>query len=507
MKLLLSTIKTENPSTLLALRYLYGVVADSPLETSMTFYDNLDLDTTIYENIVRTQYDIVYFHCDEYNEDRIAKIVEIVKKAMPNILIIVGGLQVSFDTKQYMIDNPAVDFVIRGEGETVLFNFLKNMITNDYGFDSIAGLTYREANEIIMNPLDALLDMEQLPFAYEKTEITDTKVVYYETIRGTADRSAYAQRMPDARVRSLALNRICTELRYFLVKGVERVVVLDKYFNYNIERAYRILEYIINNDNGHVTFELNMDGDNLDEETLRLLSEAREGLFAFNIDIASTNAETLATIGRRENVYQMMYNVTKLLQRKNVKCQISVTAGLPLETEELFARSFNKAYGLGEGTTLSVDILKLPRGSALRNEADKFKYIYRESAPYEVLGNAFMSASTLINIRSISRLTSIYVSSDFNASVSKILTDTGLKPYDMFVKFAEFMFATKLDAKLNKKENQFRVLYKFAANLYEDFDDPLKLQICREVMQRDLEKALPPDAVKKFERKGWEIES
>ena len=507
MKLLLSTIKTENPATQLALRYLYGIVVDSPLETTMKSYDNLDLDTAIYEDIVRGQYNIVYFHCDEYNEDRIMGIIEMIKKATPSVVALIGGMHVSFDTKQLMIDNPCVDFIIRGEGETVLFNYLKTMITFDYGFDSIAGLTYRENGEIMVNPLDAVLDMEQLPFPYEKTEMEDSKVVYYETIRGTADRSAYVQRMPDARVRSLPLNRICTELRYFLVKGVEKVVILDKYFNYNTERSYRILEYIINNDNGLITFELNMDGDNLDEETIRLLAEAREGLFVFNVDIASTNAETLATIGRSENVYQMMYNVTKLLQNKNIKCQISVMAGLPLETEELFARSFNKAYGLGEGTTLSVDILKLPRGSALRKEAGKFGYIYRNHAPFEILGNAFMPASSLINIRAIARLTSIYVNDEFNSSIAKILTDTGLKPYEMFSVFSEFLFNNKLDGKLVKKENQFRVLYKFASTLYEDFDDPLKLQIFKEVLHGDLEKTIPPDAVKKFERKGWEIEA
>lgn len=507
MRFLLTTIKTENPSTNLAIRYLHGIVIESPIETSLQIFENKDLDSDIYEKIVRGQYNMVYFHCDEYNEGRILGIIEMIKKAIPSVVVLVGGMDVSFDSKQFMLDNPLVDFIIRGEGETVLFNFLKTMITFDYEFDSIAGLTYRDNGEIMVNPLDAVLDMEQLPFPYENSEMEDTKVVYYETIRGTADRSAYVQRMPDARVRSLPLNRICTELRYFLVKEVERVVILDKYFNYNTERSYRILEYIINNDNGLITFELNIDGDNLDEETIRLLSEAREGLFVFNIDIVTTNAETLVTIGRGENVYQMMYNVTKLLQHKNIKCQISVVAGLPLESEEQFSRTFNKAYGLGEGSTLKIDVLKLPRGSALRREASRFGYIYRDCAPFEVLGSAFMPASKLITIKSIARLTSIYVNDDFTTSVAKILTDTGLKPYEVFSAFSEFVLDNNLGSKLNKKENQFRILYKFASNLYEDFEDGVKLQVFKDVLQSDLEKSIPPDAIKKFERRGWEIEA
>ena len=108
----------------------------------------------------------------------------------------------------------------------------------------------------------------------------------------------YSPYYPENRVRTLSLGRVCRELRYFLVKEVKRVVFFDRFFNYSNERAYRIFEYLINNDNGVTTFEFNIDGENLDDEVIRLLSEARPGLFEFNIDVASTNAEVLASVGR-----------------------------------------------------------------------------------------------------------------------------------------------------------------------------------------------------------------
>ena len=507
MKLLLTTVKSENPRSPLALNYLYGVIADSPIDLDLQVFDTIELDNDIYENIVRGQYNVVYFHCDEYNEYRICNLIEMVKKATPSTAIVVGGVQVSFDTREFMLKNPCVDYVIRGEGETVMFNFLKTMLTYDFDFAEIAGLAYRENEEVIINPFDATLPMEELPFPYEKTELSDTGIVYYESIRGTADRTVYKQFLPDSRVRTLPLNRICTELRYFLVKGVEKVVFLDTFFNYNSERAYRIFEYIINNDNGTTLFELNIDGDNLDEETIRLLSEAREGLFIFNIDIASTNAETLAAIGRKENVYQMMYNVTKLLQRGNIKINIYISAGLPLETEQLFARSFNKAYGLGEGKSLIVNTINVPKGSVLKSEADKYGYVYRSTSPYEVIGSAFMPAPDLIKIKTLSGIAEKYINENFITSISRMLNDTGLKPYDFFKDFSDFILTKKLGRKTNKLENRFRILYAFAEDLYDDLNDTLKLQILMEIIHEDLENALSPEAVKKFERKGWEIEA
>ncbi|MBQ0040830.1 MAG: DUF4080 domain-containing protein [Clostridiales bacterium] len=507
MKILLSTIKSDKPATELALKYMYSIVADAPVESQIHTFDTIELDNDIYEYILRGQYTLVYLHCDEMNEYRISRISEMVKKAMPTTIIVVGGIQVSFDTKQFMQDNPCVDFVIRGEGETVFFNFIKTILTYEYEFDQIAGLAYRENDEIHVNPYDAIISIDELPFPYDKVELKDSDTVYYETIRGTSDRTIYRQYLPDARVRSLPLGRVCTELRYFFVKGVEKVVFLDRWFNYNTERAYRILEYIINNDNGKTSFELDIDGDSLDEETVRLLGEARPGLFEFNVDVASTNPETLAAIGRGENIYQLMYNVTKLMQLGNVKTRLRITAGLPMETEELFARSFNKVYGLGEGSSLIIDTARVPRGCLLREDAGKFGYLYTSHAPYDVLANAFISATDLIKIKTLAKVAGTFINDNFKLSLARILNDTGMKPYNLFIKLTDYIYDNGLNVKMNKQENLYRIMYSFAITLYDDLNDTLKLQILAEVLHEDLENNLSEEAVKKFERKGWEIEA
>lgn len=507
MKLLLSTIKSNNPATELALRYLYSVIADAPVENTVKFFDKYDSVEDIYEYVIRSQYTVVYFHCDEYNERYICDLCELIKKASPVTSTVVGGMQVSFDTKSFMMENPCVDFVVRGEGETVLFNLIRSMITYEYDFGGIPGLAYRYDDEIKVNPYDKSISFEELPFPYEKTELIDTSVVYYESIRGTSDRTIYRQYLPDARVRALPLGRVCTELRYFLVKGVSKVVFMDKWFNYNSERAYRIFEYIINNDNGKTTFVMDIDGDNLDEETVRILAEAREGLFEFNINAASTNAETLAAIGRKENIYQLMYNVTKLLQADNIKTNLSITAGLPFETEQLFARSFNKIYGLGEGKSLSIDIIKLPKGCLLREESDKYGYLYSNSAPYEAIATGFMPATDLIKIRSISRISRLFINDNFAQSIPRMLNDTGMRPYELFDKLTDYIYTNRLTDKLNKIENLYRILYGFAVSTYDDVIDTLKLQMMIETIHDDLENSQPLELVKRFEKKGWEIEA
>lgn len=504
MKLLLATINSKNPNTELALRYLYGITVNSPINNIMRVYDSDTSDSCIYEDVINNQYDIVYFHCDEFNEEKISSILSMVKKAMPSIAIVVGGMHVSINTKYFMQMNPSVDFVIRGEGETVLFNFLKTLLSGRYAFDNVRGLAFRYNGEIYMNKMDELLPMDNLPFPYEDLEISDLNCVYYETFRGTTDRTAYSVILTDGKVRPLPIQRVFTELRYLLVKEVKRVVILDKFFNYNADRAFEIFDFIINNDNEVTTFEVNINGDFLDDETFRLLSKARKGLFKFNVDLVSINAETLEAVGRGENVYLTMYNISNLLKNENICCNILIKAGLPFETEGMFARTFNKTFGLSNDTSLNVEILKLPIGSALRKNANKFGYYFSEKAPYEVLGNAHISAKEMILLRHISIITNIYANYRFSNIIINVLTDFGYKPYDFFKRFAIFASTENLVESLDNELDSYRIIYKFLKQIY--IEEPNKLSEFKETIYDSMEKYLSEDDIKEFDREGWEIE-
>ena len=310
--------------------------------------------------------------------------------------------------------------------------------------------------------------------------------------------------MQDARVRALSLNRVCTELRYFLVKSVDRVIITDRYFNYDTERAYRIWEYIISNDNGHSSFVFDVNGDLLDDETIRMLKGAREGLFIFNIDVESTNAEVLSAVGRKENIYQLFYNTSKLLQQTSVRVKLNLTLGLPYEDEQMFARSFNKTYGIG-AQEISITTLRMKKGIDLIQDADRFGYQYSSRSPYEVVANDYLHAPDYIRIRDIANLIEAYSFGGFNDSVQTLMHDTGYKPYDFFAKLAEFISANGYEKQLRKKENLYRVLYAFASNTYDELNDTLRMQIFAEALHSDFEGSFPEETVKKFDRKGWEL--
>ena len=253
------------------------------------------------------------------------------------------------------------------------------------------------------------------------------------------------------------------------------------------------------------TFVFDINGDYLDDETIRLLSGAREGLFEFNMDIESTNAEALDAVGRKANIYQLMYNVSKLLQTSKVRINSYITAGLPYDTPQHFERTFNKAYGLGTAT-LNIRILRLRKGTLLREEADRFGYVYSTRPPYQVIANDFMTAPELIRIKDVAKITGLYTGTDaFSQSLDRIFRDTGARPYSFFSELADYVQRNGLTKKTGRMDDLYRILYAFAQRQYDSSNETLRLQVLMDVIHDDMEKSMSPEEVKKFDRKGWEL--
>lgn len=506
MKLLLTTVKTDNKYTEYALRSLYSVVAESPIETELIFFDSDITDVAAFERIVMGQYNIIYLHCDEYNEERISRIIEMVKKAAPNAAVVAGGMEVSFDTMKWMKENPWVDYVIRGEGEIVLYRFLRSVYSFEFDFEKIPGLAYRNGEAIVINRIGSPADMDDLPFVYDHHE-ADADILYYESMRGSSERNAYEQFVDEEPVRTLSIARVCRELRYFEVKAPKKVVFFDRCFNCDSDRAYRIFDYLINNDNGITSYEFNISGDRLDDETARILTEARKGLFEFNIDVPSTTPEVLKAIGHKENIYQLMYNVTKLLQAGTVKCRLSVMAGLPHESVSMFGHSFNKVYGLADGAPFGIHSLSLLKGSALLADADGLGYEYTSRSPHHVISSDAMSAAEIIHLKKTARVADAYIGDGgFRASLPRLMNDTGLKPFELFTGLTDYIYREGCSDELGNDNKLGDYLLGYAAELYEGSEDSTRLDTLAEVIREELHQPAAAVDGSSFGMNGWDAD-
>lgn len=505
MKILLTSLNSKYVHSNPALKYLYTVTAGEYRNIEVREFTINNDPNYIYTELVRANYDMVCFSCYIWNIEQIKLLGADLKKACPETLIVLGGPEVSFTGVEFMQENPWADFILCGEGEYSFYRFCEVMSEAERPFETVPGLIYRQGGKIFVNGQTEPMDFNSIPFLYSMLDCEDDKVVYYESSRGCPFGCTYCLSSTERRVRNLSMDRVKGDLGYFLYKKVMQVKFIDRTFNYDSDRAYEIIKYLIENDNGVTNFHFEICADLLDNRTFELLATARKGLFQLEIGIQSTNPDTLRAIGRKENVYPVLYNTERLVQLGNIHTHTDLIAGLPYESYELFKRSFDKVYAL-KADALQLGFLKVLAGTPLEKQAVRHGIVYREHAPYEVISTDYISAEELARLKMIENMLDIFYNrGGFSHSVEYLIDELDLGAFGFYEMLADFYYESGYQHRDRKKDDQYRILLAFAEYAAEQKKLPRLGERAKTRLVMDAEENMNPENYKRFLRKGWEL--
>ena len=402
------------------------------------------------------------FSCYIWNIEIVLKLAEIVKKARPQVQIILGGPEVSFDAMTLMKNYPFCDIIVKGEGEGILNALLKDR--DQERFSKIPGLCYRKRSGEIVDSSDSkAVPLNQLTFPYlnENLNNLNHKIIYYETMRGCPFSCSYCLSSTTQKLNILSLDRVFKELDFFIQAGVKQVKLVDRTFNCDLSRAKEIFSYLIKQ-GGDTNFHFEMTGDLIDDGMIALLAMAPPGLIQFEIGVQSTAPATLSAIGRKISVERTENHVKKLLEQDNIHIHLDLIAGLPHETYEVFKSSFNQVIALNPGM-LQLGFLKCLKGTRIRKESEIHDYQYASFPPYEIISNKYLSAEELYQLRQIEVLVDRYFNSGaFKHSLAFIfqakIYDT---PFDFFEAFSCYWDEQGYYEVGKSKEQLFSILKEF----------------------------------------------
>lgn len=505
MKVLLTTLNSKYVHSNLALKYLYTVTASEYRNLEVREFTINNDPNYIYTELVRANYDMVCFSCYIWNIEQIKTLAADLKMAKPDTIILLGGPEISFNGAEFMQQNPWADYIICGEGEYSFYRFMEVINDPMKPFETVPGLIYRQGGKIFVNQCIEPMDFNLVPFPYSMLDCEEDKVVYYESSRGCPFGCAYCLSATDKNVRPLAMERVKADLGYFLYKKVMQVKFIDRTFNYDRNRAYEIFKYLIDNDNGVTNFHFEICADLLDEMTLKLLSTARKGLFQMEIGIQSTNPQTLVAVGRKENVYPLLYNTERLVALGNIHTHVDLIAGLPYESYEIFKRSFDKVYALN-ADAMQLGFLKVLSGTPIAAVKLKYGIVHRNHAPYEVISTEWMSAEELARLKMIENMLDIFYNrGGFANTISYIIEELGRGAFGFYETLADFYYEFGFQNRDRKKDDQYRILYAFAKYTAQRIGSPRLEERTLARLMRDAEQNMNPENLKRFLRKGWEI--
>ena len=459
--------------TSLALRTLSEALRAGGFEVTALEYTIKDSRTRILEELYACQSDVYGFSCYIWNINELLPLAEELKRLKPRAKIVLGGPEVSFWTPDELSLYPFVDFLVTGEGEDALPALCRDIE------NGVADVKYPDKTV----EGGAFAGFEEQGIPYTDREITEGRIVYYESSRGCPFRCAYCLSSVTSygsgqkRVRAKSAERTLRDLLRFESPGssIKVVKFVDRTFNFDRERAKTIWRGLLG-DGYTKSYHFEVCASLLDEESLEILSRAPDGKFQLEIGVQSTSSEALLACDRPDDTERVLDMLAKLRGIPGVHVHADLIAGLPFESYERFGESFDAVFGLCD--QLQVGFLKLLNGCKLRLEADRHGYVFSPRPPYEVLKNNYIDFPDLCRLKRIAALVDRLVSSGrFDKSLDFIIKAT-VKSH------SAFEFFEGLDAYLGREVSTIsgRALYEevfaLALSRVEDFS------VLREILHR-----------------------
>lgn len=390
-----------------------------------------DDQNTILDYINSSDFDILGFSVYIWN-------IEFIQTIISNLnhinTIILGGPEASYRPNDFLkYDN--VKYIIKDEGEEA-FNKLINELSTSHNYDNVPNLYYRNNNNFIYtysrNP-----NIKNIKYDYSLIKDFKNRVVYLEASRGCCFKCAYCLASLEKGIRYLDFEEVKQNILFVLDKGARVIKFLDRSFNIKQDLMRSIIKFIQENDNQYTTYQFEIVGDQLDQETICLLQTVRRGLIRFEIGIQSLNPKTTRAVNRRQNLDKLISNINEI--KDNIILHVDLIAGLPYEDLSSFINTFNNTFSLF-ADEVQLGFLKELQGTSISLTKDIHEYKFMHNPPYEVIENKYISAEELDEIRLVeASLNKFYNSNNIPKTMEYLFKNLKLNPYNTFLNLTNFI--------------------------------------------------------------------
>ena len=304
-----------------------------------------------------------------------------IKNVLSGVKIVVGGLWYSFFGKETLEKNPAIDFVVMGEGE-ITFNELMDALNRGAtNFSNIAGLSSRKEGKVVFGPVrDLIKDLNMLPLPAYDLFPMDKYVghTYWKpfaeivTSRGCTHGCTFcyewSEHDPRAlkhfnRWRAKSAKRVVEEVELLEKKfGTKVIVIQEDNFNINSQRVREFCEEKIRRNLQMKWVSLGCASDWVRlEKDIPLMKKAGMFMAVFGIEVASD--DELRKLDKGISVEQI-YKTIEILRKNDIAIVGDIMIGFDYDDEAIIKRRFEFADQV-DPDVMWVGYLTPPPGSPI----------------------------------------------------------------------------------------------------------------------------------------------
>jgi len=386
----------------LALLYLKAaLVAQGGVEAAdvtIAEFDRTASAEEIAKSVIEARPDVVGFSCYVWNIVVLQDVVRRVRATLPAVRIVMGGPEVGPVADAVLARNPAVDVIVRSEGEVPLCDLVRCW-RDGANLADVAGITWRDGDGVVQNADAPIVrDLNRVVSPHLAGYIDHTgRVICLETQRGCVFTCSFCFYNKDYSIRNrrFDLDRVKDELRFWLAQDVNEIYLMDPVFNLNAARAKEICRFIADNNPRRIPFHTEVWAEFIDDEMAALFAKAN---FAFiEVGLQTSDHAVLDLVERRFKREDFVKGIGHLNAHR-LPYELQLIAGLPGETLDTFRASLDFAASFSPPHLSVFDLMILP-GTELSRKAASLGIAYDPDPPYHVRSHPSMPAADIERAR------------------------------------------------------------------------------------------------------------
>ena len=427
--IVLTTLNARYSHASLGLRYLRANLGQLHADSMIREFVIGQKTEEMVERLLADQPAVIGIGVYIWNVEECTRLVAQLKAVAPEILIVLGGPEVSHETDQQRICELA-DYVITGWGDTSFATLARQLLNGERPAKVIAG---------VQAPLAALL----LPYREFTDEDVSQRHLYVEASRGCPFKCEFCLSALDKTAWPFELDSFLAELEILYQRGARTFKFVDRTFNLKVDTSLAILDFFLQKlaqapaDPVFAHFELIPD--HLPDKLKEAIAKFPDGTLQFEIGIQTFDIDVQARVSRRQKNDLASANIRWLREHSTAHLHVDLIAGLPGEDMDSFAKGFNRLVELAPHE-IQFGILKRLRGAPIARHTAAHGLKFNPDPPYNILATNVIDFATMQRLSRFSRYWDIVANSGrFTRTLPLLLADDAFKH---FLAFSDWLWAS-----------------------------------------------------------------
>ncbi|MGK0270117.1 MAG: radical SAM superfamily enzyme YgiQ (UPF0313 family) [Cocleimonas sp.] len=387
--IILTTLNARFIHSAFGLRYLYANLCELQTQTTLKEFTIHERPIDIAEKLLEMNPRIIGFSVYIWNVSEITETVAILKQIAPQVMVVVGGPEVS-----HLPDKPEVvdlaDYIIQGAGEISFRSLCQQLLNNQ-----------KPLNKVI-DGIAENLEKLTLPYEFYDDEDIKNRIIYVEASRGCPFKCEFCLSSLDKTSKPFELGHFLEEMDKLFIRGARNFKFIDRTFNLKVSTSVAILEFFLERMTEGLYLHFEVIPDNLPEKLKQTLIRFPKESLQFEIGVQTFDPEIQTLISRKQNNEKTKENLLWLREHTGAHIHADLIFGLPTDTLDNFGESFNQLVALNP-QEIQLGILKRLRGAPINRHNEKYQMIYSTTPPYTVLSTKDIDFISMQRVKRFAR--------------------------------------------------------------------------------------------------------